>query len=796
MFQQLMNMKTLTFLIILLLTNTLFTKQWENISRLNENIGGPSGFMSDGENLFLISYYETDLVLNKSTDKGQSWFEQYRVETRSKFGTIYRARNAVLTDKDYIYVTFSDLQSIAKSTDGGKTFEMKDIGSGPSFYQICMYNRNIGVGMSGSYIFMTTDGWETYDRISTSFSSTYYNPIFINEHTVQFASDRANLIVLVNFDLNKKLWDIVYEFPKEVDFTFLDLKYTRNGMGFLAGLRRNGKGDRATDVMYQSTDYGKSWFKTIDQDVEPQWGFDNVSFNDTLNGFVTGQFGKIMMTNDGGKNWDYVQDLDFYVGQDTSYGPFTTEILWMEDKPYIMSDFRNLYSIDTDYFKIYDKYNITGKILNNGASVYAPLRIDNLVKYTLDDGSYEFDKMPTKKYTVTPEPSDYFSFSPESLEVDVVNSDVSVDFESTRKKYNIIGKIDNKVNADIDDLKFQIQYKTSNGFLYVLDTIVGLSNANNLELKDVIATENITIRALDENVDYKVIPSEYNIDLNQDTLLNYEILDKDKNFTISGSVKINGKGIGEVSIVLYTVEHQLVHTDNQGNFRFYNVDSGYCSIYRNDGISGKDDFNPRNYSHFYVSEHIEHINFESSSFEYLRIRGRVTDKNGNGIPNIRILPFDNPFLPNLDTFGVRTRVDGRYTSGFFNVNSFPESFYLSLSNKYNYSPQYNIVDKYKKLDGYDFVIDTVISSVPYRLTEPVNIYPNPAKDRINLDLSSIGRQVNSISIFNIDGKLVRKDEKINESLKTFDTSKLIKGTYYIQLDIEGGLIDRYTFIKN
>jgi|GEM_PF-3222707 len=797
MFQQLMNMKTLTLLIILLLTYTLYPQQWENVSRLNENIGGPSGFMSDGKNLYLISYYETDLVLNKSTDKGQSWFEQYRVETRSKFGTIYRARNAVLTDKDYIYVTFSDLQSIAKSTDGGETFEMKDIGPGPSFYQICMYNRNIGVGMSGSDIFITTDGWETYHRISTSFSSTYYNPIFINEHTVQFATSRNKAIILINFDLNEKLWDEVYKFPVEDHFTYLDLKYTRNGLGFLAGLRRNGNGDRATDVMFQSTDYGKSWFKTIDQDVEPQWGFSDVSFNDTLNGFVTGQFGKIMMTNDGGKNWDYVQDLDFYVGQDTSYGPFTTEILWMEDKPYIMSDFRNLYSIVTDYFKIYDKYNITGKILNNGASVYAPLRIDNLVKYTLDDGSYEFDKMPTKKYTVTPEPSDYFSFSPESLEVDVVNSDVSVDFEATRKRYDIVGKIDNKINADIDDLKFQIQYETNNGFLYVLDTIVGLSNANNLELKDVIATENITICALDENVDYKVIPSEYKIDLNQDTVLHFEILDKDKNFTISGCVKINGKGIGEVSIILFGKEQQLVHTDSDGNFRFYNLDSGYCSIYQNASNSTGKEFNPRSgYSHFYVSDHIENKDFLSSSFEYSRIRGKVTDRNGRGIPNIRILPFDNFDLPNIDTFGVRTRFDGRYTSGFFNVNSFPESFYLSLSNKYNYSPQYNIVDKDKKLDGYDFVIDTVISSVPYRITKPISIYPNPAKDWINLDLSGIGRQVISISIFDIDGKLVRKEDNISESLKTLDTSTLIKGTYYIQIDIEGGLIDRYTFIKN
>lgn len=785
-------MKILTLLIIILITTTLYSKEWKNISRLNENIGGPSGFMSDGENLLLMSFFETDMVLSKSTDKGQTWFEQYRVETRSKFGTIYRARNAVITDKEYIYVTFSDQQSIAKSTDGGITFEMKDIGPGPRFYQICMYNRNIGVGMSGSDIFMTTDGWETYDRISTSFSSTYYNPIFINEHTVQFATSRNKAIILINFDLNEKLWDEVYEFPVEDHFTYLDLKYTRNGLGFLAGLRRNGKGDRATDVMFQSTDYGKSWFKTIDQDVEPQWGFSDVSFNDTLNGFVTGQFGKIMMTNDGGKNWDYVQDLDFYVGQDTSYGPFTTEILWLDDKPYIMSDFRNLYSIDTDYFKIYDKYSITGKVLNNGASLYVPLRVDNLVKYTLDDGSYKFDKMPPKKYTVTPEPSDYFSYSPESKEVDVVNSVVSADFEATRKRYDIVGKIDNKINADIDDLKFQIQYETNNGFLYLLDTIAGLSSANNLELDNIIATENVIIRALDEEANYKVIPSEYNIDLNQDTVLNYEILDKNENFSISGSFRINGEGIENVNILLLSLNPRLTFTDSQGNYRFYGVESGDYALVTN-SVWNSFKLKPKYYE-FELLGHKENLDFNIQSLEYTRFTGRVTDKNGNGIPNIRILPFKDIGALYQDTFGVRTRSDGRYSS-FIYPKTDDLDYIISLENRYTFTPSYIQLNISESLDGYDFVIDTVISSVPYRITEPINIYPNPASESINLDLSAISRQVNSITIFDIDGKIMMKYEDINEIVINLDVSTFTKGSYYIQLDLEAGLIDRYSIVK-
>lgn len=791
MFQLEKNMKTI-LLILLFITYTTYSQKWENVSSLNENIGQPNGFMSDGVNLLLMSYSDTYMVLTKSTDKGKTWFEHYKVETREAFGDLLLVRNSILIERDYIYTTFWDHKKLAKSTDGGLTFKMIDFGEGSSFYQICMYNRNIGVGMSGSNIYLTTDGWETYEIISTTFSSTYYNPIFIDEHTVQFAADRSNLIVLVNFDLEKKQWDVVYEFPKDVHFAFLDLEYTRNGLGFLAGLRRNGNKDKASDVMYQSTDYGKSWFNTIDKDVDPQWGIDNVSFNDTLNGFATGQFGKIIMTNDGGKNWDYVQELDFYVDSDSTYGPFTTEILWLDDKPYIMSGLRNLYSINTNYFKIYNKYSITGTVLNNGASVYVPLGVDNLVKYTMEDGSYEFDKMHSKKYTVTPIPSKYFEFSPESIEVDVVNSDVTADFVATRKKYDIVGKIDNKINADIDNLKFQVEYRTNNGFLYALDTIVGLSNSKNLELKNVIATENIKIRALDENADYKVIPSEYNIDLTQDTVMNYEILDKNKNFTVSGSFRISGKGIENVSILLLSPNPQLTFTDINGNYRFYDIDSGPYAIVTN-SVWNSSKLYPKSYE-FVLNEHRENLDFNIQSLEYTRFTGRVTDRNGNGIPNIRILPFNDLSAMFQDTFGVRTRADGRYSS-FIYPKTDNLDYIISLDNIYTYSPSSIQLDLKQSLDGYDFVIDTVLSSVTYRLTEPISIYPNPSKESISLDMSGLGRQVISISVFDVGGKLVRKYEDINEKLKTLDISSLVKGTYFIQLDISDGLVDRYTFVK-
>src|SRR5690606_35502326 len=112
-------------------------------------------------------------------------------------------------------------------------------------------------------------------------------------------------------------------------------------------------------------------------------------------------------------------------------------------------------------FKLYDRFTISGSVLNNGVPVYVPLRKGKKVKYTYDDGSYEFEKVPNGNYTIAPEPSGYFTFEPASVDLSIENGNVSQNFVATRKQFQLVGEMNNRIYAEISDLKFRIEYQTT-----------------------------------------------------------------------------------------------------------------------------------------------------------------------------------------------------------------------------------------------------------------------------------------------------------------------------------------------
>ncbi len=65
--------------------------------------------------------------------------------------------------------------------------------------------------------------------------------------------------------------------------------------------------------------------------------------------------------------------------------------------------------------------------------------------------------------------------------------------------------------------------------------------------------------------------------------------------------------------------------------------------------------------------------------------------------------------------------------------------------------------------------------------DKINIYPNPAKDKIHV--SNIDAVSAEIRIFNVLGKQVFYQSKIRE--KTIDVSSFNKGIYIVKLDIDG-----------
>jgi hypothetical protein len=65
--------------------------------------------------------------------------------------------------------------------------------------------------------------------------------------------------------------------------------------------------------------------------------------------------------------------------------------------------------------------------------------------------------------------------------------------------------------------------------------------------------------------------------------------------------------------------------------------------------------------------------------------------------------------------------------------------------------------------------------------QELNVYPNPSFDKIFIKYDFTNSKNQTIEIFNIQGKLVERNLKINENNKCIEISKLPSGTYILRL---------------
>ncbi|UQB67178.1 GEVED domain-containing protein [Epilithonimonas zeae] len=77
-------------------------------------------------------------------------------------------------------------------------------------------------------------------------------------------------------------------------------------------------------------------------------------------------------------------------------------------------------------------------------------------------------------------------------------------------------------------------------------------------------------------------------------------------------------------------------------------------------------------------------------------------------------------------------------------------------------------------------------------SKSISYYPNPVKDILNLVSD---KNVTSVSVYNIEGKLVRNFASLDESKVQLDLSTLITGTYVVKATTQDGKIKTFKVIK-
>ena len=112
---------------------------------------------------------------------------------------------------------------------------------------------------------------------------------------------------------------------------------------------------------------------------------------------------------------------------------------------------------------------------------------------------------------------------------------------------------------------------------------------------------------------------------------------------------------------------------------------------------------------------------------------------------------------------------------------------------YGFSQDTMVLSGNVAADGYEFGLIRLNTSATYNLSnEAIQIYPNPFKDVVNIEVSD-NLQESKILIFNSNGSLVHSDLITkNERKITVDLSKLQTGMYFVQFQSQNNELDKFS----
>jgi hypothetical protein len=219
----------------------------------------------------------------------------------------------------------------------------------------------------------------------------------------------------------------------------------------------------------------------------------------------------------------------------------------------------------------------------------------------------------------------------------------------------------------------------------------------------------------------------------------------------------------------------------------------------------------------------ENNNAEGSAYTLpISFSGSTTAKNTLG-SNIHIGTDNDYYKINLPTgydYTISARIHDSYNSGNGNTYSVDGLFSYSIDNGITWSENYDDVMNSNILiqnggtvifhtasffagSTGTYLLDMTLSRNAtaigvdeyYKNADLINIYPNPAKDFVTVDLSKYTDKVNAIHIINIQGQQISFTKVTNEKYLRLELQGLSDGVYFIQIRSEQGILSKKIIIS-
>lgn len=177
---------------------------------------------------------------------------------------------------------------ILKTTNGGSNWTKISADTLPGLKAVCFTSLNVGfAGGYQNFLMKTTDGGINWSFQLIDDKLWYFNNIeFFDENRGIIVSFPAEIYTTSNGGVT---WDSTLGVKRSVE----DICYADAANLFLAG------GD---EKIFKSTDSGNSWTEVYGGTILKD--FYGVDFLNSNYGLVCGDSGKVLLTTDGGVNWD------------------------------------------------------------------------------------------------------------------------------------------------------------------------------------------------------------------------------------------------------------------------------------------------------------------------------------------------------------------------------------------------------------------------------------------------------------------------------------------------------------
>lgn len=168
------------------------------------------------------------------------------------------------------------------------------------------------------------------------------------------------------------------------------------------------------------------------------------------------------------------------------------------------------------------------------------------------------------------------------------------------------------------------------------------------------------------------------------------------------------------------------------------------------------------------------------------------DTDDDGIPNYLDSDDDGDNVETIDEISIDLDRSSNSTHAFIDTDNDTIENYLDndddddgvLTKDEDYNNNGDPTDDDTNINGIpDYLESSVALNVNQFSTVEFQLFPNPAKAEVTIQLANSNSGIGKINVFDIQGKIILKDLKLQVQSSTLDISSLETGLYFVELTI-------------